>query len=271
MFQGYDILRSEVPQNISRVSEIGTRLIPITFPLFSCTSVFGTLASLPNLYRFLNNVSEFQYNFMQTFTFHRLQNDPFRNLRVYCKRTFIFFRIASAIAILTVLFIVENFWGTSGNVFPPAGLPRVTATFTMLIMVGGHGIHFLMYRTLRESFTQIRFGIDEWINNCNPGDELYLKSLKESTKQWARIVVLAKAQVQYAGKAVALHHVSTTFVNFAYLCLGVFSCLSSRLAVTEGNRGYTLLLFCVWGFTLLTVKAFMCEHIIEQVKYLHDN
>lgn len=253
---------------MSFVSKLGTRMVPTTFPMLSCISVFGTLASLPKFQIILNAWSSFQQEYIRTF--HLQKWDAFAHLRKYRKTVFPVYIVFGFLATSVVFSVFNNVWGRiCVGIFPLIGWPKFTATFTMLIMVGCHGMHFLLFRTSMEAFKQIHEGITiywkDFQDDLNDHDFI---ALQENVKKWTNLVLLVKKQVELTGQAMAFHQVALILVNFTFLCLGVFSCLSSKSGPEEGNRGYILLMFCTWGFSLLTVKAFMCERILEHEKQI---
>lgn len=255
---------------MSFVSRIGAHIVPTTFPMFSCISVVGTLASLPKFQAILKQWTSFQKEYIHTFYWRN--GDPFINLRKYRDGTFAIFIAVGFLAIGIVFLVSSNMCGnTSSFLFPTEGIPKFTAPFTMIIIIGGHGMHFLLLRTLIEAFAQIHEGISIWIKEEGRVGPIYnseFKSVQENVKKWTNLVLHAKKQVECTGHALAFHHVATIFINFLFLCLGVFSVLSSKSGPVEGDNGYIFLMFCSWGFTLLIAKAFMCDRILEEVCYL---
>ncbi|CAL8071100.1 unnamed protein product [Orchesella dallaii] len=257
-FQRIHIEKEEIPKNISIISQLVTRLVPATFPLFSCVSVVGTLASLPHLQRILKRWSSFQKEYHDAFP---QISDPFGGLKRYRNGTFVCFPIVGFIAVCFIFVIVYDCDGWAGCIFPDVAKPTFSATFTMLIMIGGHGSQFLMFRTLREAFYQIYVGIREETAHNSITDNI--KSLHKNIVKWSQVIITAKQQVNLTSRAVELHHAFVIFINFMYFCLGVFACISS--GNTDDGRGAVLLMFSCWGFGILTLKAFMCEKITEQV------
>lgn len=253
---------------MSFVSKLGTRMVPNIFPMLTCISIFGTLASLPKFRVILNSWSSFQQEYIRTFYWRKC--DAFLHLRKYNSTVFPIYIVIGFLATFVVFSVFNNVWGrVAFAIFPVIGWPRFTATFTMLIMVGCHGMHFLLFRTSTEAFKQIHEGITiYWKEFQDDLRERDFMSLQENVKRWTNLVLLVKKQVEFTGQAMAFHQVALILVNFTFLCLGVFSCLSSRTGPEEGNKGYILLMFCTWGFSILTVKAFMCERILEQEKLI---
>ncbi len=122
--------------------------------MFSCISVFGTLASLPKFPAILQQWTSFQREYIRTFNWRK--GDPFINLRKYRDGTFAIFIAVGFLAIGIVFLVTSNLCGNTSNIlFPTEGMPHFTAPFTMIIVIGGHGMHFLLLRTLIEAFTQI--------------------------------------------------------------------------------------------------------------------
>ena len=262
-------IHDEGYKNISFVSEFGTRLLPASYPFFSVSATFGILSSLPGILELMQRWPLFQKQYMEYFP-HRKNDDPFKPLKDYRNSKFLIFPIAGLGASVFVSWIMLDCEYWKGCMFPQTyfGVPTILATYTMMTMIGGHTVHLFLYRTLRETLHQIKVGIQLWIEmetGKNVGNHHWRKSLIQNIRNWKKIITFAKEQVVITSKAVAMQHILMIFINFIYLCLGVFASISSKIGSSEGSRGYMLLMFASWGFALLITKAFMCENIAEQV------